>query len=33
MFVLSSSLSLGLILGISLLVTGESSMNLDLDLD
>ena len=32
-FVVSSSLTLGLILGISLLVAGESSMNLDLDLD
>ena len=32
-FVVSSSLTLGLILGISLLVAGESSMSLDLDLD
>ena len=32
-FVLSSSITLGLILGISLLVAGESSMDVDLDLD
>ncbi len=31
--VLSSSLTLGLILGISTLVAGEWSMNLDLELD
>lgn len=33
MFTLSSSLTLGLILGISLLVLGESSMNVNFDLD
>lgn len=32
-FVVSSSITLGLILGISLLVAGESSMDVDLDLD
>ena len=32
-FVLSSSLTLGLMLGISLLIAGESSMDVDLDLD
>ena len=30
---LSSSLTLGLILGIPLLISGESSMNVNLDLD
>lgn len=33
LFVFSSSLVLALILGMSLLVAGEASMNLDLDLD
>ena len=32
-FVLSSSITLGLMLGISLLIAGESSMDVDLDLD
>ncbi len=32
-FVLSSPLTLGLMLGISLLIAGESSMDVDLDLD